>query len=74
MPPMINPNSKTCITCDYFGFKPDPNTKSGFKLNRECLYEGKISTENGSCTKWRDPRTTKEKLAKKQIKVKAFTA
>jgi len=73
MMPTMNPNAKNCVTCARFGFAPDPNTKSGFKLNRECLYKGKITTVNGSCNQWKDPRSVKEKLLKKPIKLKAFT-
>jgi hypothetical protein len=68
--PRINDQSKTCVTCAWFQLNPE---RKPHPLNRECCFKGKIRTEGGKCVEWKDPRTAKEKLLGKRIRVKAFT-
>lgn len=65
--PRISPDDKSCMNCSRFDFHPQKP-----RLNRECLFKGKITTKYGRCAQWRDCRTLTQRLRREKV-MKAFT-
>jgi len=69
-PPRISDHEKSCANCYWFMFNPKRTDRFGnpVRMNRECCYDGAITTRGGVCQMWKDTRTFMQKL--KGIRVK----
>lgn len=65
--PRISEYQKSCLNCGWFDFNPARPRK----LNRECCYEGKVTTKRGVCQMWKDTRTP-EQAERGELVMKGF--